>query len=429
MVNLTICFHANPASDYPARWTSVVFSREEYRELEHSRVNTLMLNGVADLYHLRKPLPPPDRLWIHRFRDGLFESMRDLIVVHDCFREARQLGFSRFHLNSRNPAAPPGAAHISKSCHSLRELEHISGYEYVTLSPIFDSISKSGYHSAFSLDNLRGRLPEGKVIALGGVDARNLFQLYRAGFAGGAMLGAISDNPAPAEIAYYSVRLLLLRAFPLLLITDSEDVEGTVAQARAAYEGGCRWVQVRMKDADSDSRLRAADSIVETCPGMLVCIDDDCLAVSRGLAHGVHLGKNDLPTPDARLFLDANPYIGNAHILGRTANTFADVKEIMAEGGEAVDYLGIGPLRFTTTKKNLAPALDTQGYRDIIRQMRGAGIHTPVLAIGGITPGDIPELMKAGVDGVAVSGAINRASDPVAATRRFIDALRSSPKP
>ena len=76
------------------------------------------------------------------------------------------------------------------------------------------------------------------------------------------------------------------------------------------------------------------------------------------------------------------------------------------------DYIGCGPFRFTTTKKNLSPVLGTAGYTDIISRMKAESINLPIVAIGGITKEDIPSLMKTGITGIAISGSVLRAENP-----------------
>ena len=109
--------------------------------------------------------------------------------------------------------------------------------------------------------------------------------------------------------------------------------------------------------------------------------------------------------------------MGEEYIIGGTANTFEDIQRIAAQGA---DYIGCGPFRFTTTKKNLAPVLGIEGYRDIIAKMRNAGINIPMVAIGGITPDDIDEILATGVQGIAVSGTVLNADDPVAMMKSLL---------
>lgn len=182
---------------------------------------------------------------------------------------------------------------------------------------------------------------------------------------------------------------------------------------RMALEGGCRWVQLRMKDATDDEVRGVAIEAQRLCAdaGATFVIDDRVALVRELRADGVHLGRNDMPIAEARAML------GDGYIIGGTANTIDDVRAHAAAGA---DYIGCGPFRFTTTKRGLAPVLGLQGYRDIMGRMATEGIGLPVVAIGGITAADIPEIMQTGVAGVALSGAVLNAPDPVGEMRRLI---------
>lgn len=182
-----------------------------------------------------------------------------------------------------------------------------------------------------------------------------------------------------------------------------------------ALEGGCKWIQLRMKDAAVDEIRPVAVKVQEMCRdyGATFIIDDHVELVKELGADGVHLGKNDMPIDKARLIL------GKDFIIGGTANTFDDVRKHYANGA---NYIGCGPFRFTTTKKGLAPVLGLEGYSNIIRKMRQAGIDLPVVAIGGITLEDIPQIMLTGVSGIALSGTVLRSENPVEEVRRVIEA-------
>ncbi|MDE5877490.1 MAG: thiamine phosphate synthase [Muribaculaceae bacterium] len=202
----------------------------------------------------------------------------------------------------------------------------------------------------------------------------------------------------------------------LQFITDSPTVEGTVSQAHAALEGGCRWIQVRLKNAVDNDVLKAASMISRIAApyNATVIIDDRVHLVEPSGATGVHLGKDDMAPDEARKLLPPGT------IIGATINRFEDIAERRLKGA---DYYGAGPFRFTTTKQRLAPVLDTEGYRKLIQQIREAGLTQPVVAIGGITHTDVSSLLATGIDGIAVSGAISRAGDPIASTRRFLSLL------
>lgn len=199
-------------------------------------------------------------------------------------------------------------------------------------------------------------------------------------------------------------------------ITHSNTRYDYVEGARLALEGGCRWVQLRMKDAQEVDFLLAAKQIGAMCKeyGATFILDDHVEWVGITGADGVHLGKNDMPVDEARNQLGAN------RIIGGTANTFEDVERLWRQGA---NYIGCGPYRFTTTKKNLSPVLGLDGYRHIISKMKAHDINIPVVAIGGILQPDIKDVMATGVSGIAVSGAILNAENPVEEMKRFIDSL------
>ena len=189
--------------------------------------------------------------------------------------------------------------------------------------------------------------------------------------------------------------------------------------AMLALEGGCRWIQLRMKDAGEDEIGQVASLILPECRRRhaVFVIDDHVELALRMGADGVHLGKTDMPVDEARRLT------GDSFIIGGTANTFEDICRLHVQGA---DYIGCGPFRFTTTKKNLAPVLGTDGYRNIISLIKESGISLPVVAIGGITFGDIPQLMSTGVSGIALSGSVLRADDPVAEMRKVVRALEEA---
>ena len=202
----------------------------------------------------------------------------------------------------------------------------------------------------------------------------------------------------------------------LQFITHFTDRYSYYDSARLALEGGCRWIQLRMKDASPEEREHEAVRVQGLCRsyGATFIIDDDVELVKRLKADGVHLGKNDMPIAEARQIL------GKDFIIGGTANTFDDVVSHYRTGA---DYIGCGPFRFTTTKKNLSPILGLEGYRSIVLQMRENEINLPIVAIGGITCEDIPAIMQTGVSGIALSGTILRAENPAEETRKIIQSM------
>ena len=183
--------------------------------------------------------------------------------------------------------------------------------------------------------------------------------------------------------------------------------------AMLALRGGCRWIQLRMKEASEEEIKPIARRLLAQCRkfGATFIIDDHVELVKNIEADGVHLGKNDMPLAQARQVL------GEGFIIGGTANTIEDVRRLHRE---SADYIGCGPFRFTETKTNLSPILGLEGYRSIITEMQKEGIRLPVCAIGGITLEDIPDLLNTGVNGIAVSGAILRSPNPEKMMNDFI---------
>ena len=259
-----------------------------------------------------------------------------------------------------------------------------------------------------------------------------------------SLLKIVSDG-ASNHLVCLSARHL--SAVRLQFITHFTDKYSYYDSAMIALEGGCRWIQLRMKDADEAEIERVARLILPECRrrGAVFVIDDHVELALRVGADGVHLGKNDMPVSEARRL--AREFVGKQvtsrqaderqdqsscllvsdrlsaenFIIGGTANTFEDIERLAAQGA---DYIGCGPFRFTTTKKNLAPMLGIDGYKNILSQMRKHGITLPLVAIGGITCGDIPQLMAAGVTGIALSGSILRAEKPVEEMNKVVNELR-----
>lgn len=185
---------------------------------------------------------------------------------------------------------------------------------------------------------------------------------------------------------------------------------------RLALEGGCRWIQLRMKDATDDEVRPIALVAQRLCreAGATFIIDDRVGLVRELHADGVHLGQNDMPIREARRLL------GDGFIIGGTANTFEQVR---THYESSADYIGCGPFRFTTTKQKLAPVLGLDGYRTIISEMEATHIHIPIVAIGGITEEDIPDILQTGITGIALSGTVLRADDPVQKMKQLINTV------
>lgn len=161
--------------------------------LDEAAVLEALFERGVDRLHLRKPAASEQEL--RTLLDGIAPRWYSRISLHDGFSLQAEYGIGGVHLNERNPELPDGfVGRISRSCHSLDELRlWRSQCDYLFLSPIFDSISKSGYQARFSLDELSAAAREGvidrHVVALGGVSVERIDTVRRLGFGGVAVLG------------------------------------------------------------------------------------------------------------------------------------------------------------------------------------------------------------------------------------------------
>ena len=183
-------------------------------------------------------------------------------------------------------------------------------------------------------------------------------------------------------------------------------------QARAALEGGVRWIQLRAKRLPEDVWVAEAAAIAELCCdfGALFVVNDSPQVALRAGADGVHLGGDDASPAAARALL------GEFAIVGVTLNEPAHVARF---AGVRVDYAGVGPFRHTLSKQKLAPVHSADSLAALI----AAAAPLPCYAIGGVTAADWPALRSLGAHGIAVSGAIALAADPVAAARALVEAV------
>ncbi len=199
----------------------------------------------------------------------------------------------------------------------------------------------------------------------------------------------------------------------LQYITNTDCKLSVTDQVAAVIEGGCRWIQIRMKDASDEEIAKVVEVVKPLCikeEAFLLLNDRVELAKELNVG-GVHLGKGDMSPGRARAIL------GAAAVIGVTANTIEDIRQA---ANVDIDYFGLGPYADTSTKKNLAPILGLEGITRLCDEMKENDILIPHVAVGGIKLEDVEKLLAAGCNGLAVSGAIAFASDPVEATREFI---------
>lgn len=240
-------------------------------------------------------------------------------------------------------------------------------------------------------------------------DACNKAQVY--------VSKAIESNDS--KLSYHTLQQAFFTRKPvpdelsLQYITDPKTGISLCEQIEAVCRGGIRWVQLRMKTASYTEILREGKLAKEICRryNALFMINDQ-VEIARQLdADGVHLGMNDMDPWEARKIL------GPGKIIGATCNTWEDIQ---LRSIQQVDYIGLGPFTYTTTKEKLSPILGLEGYRRLLEQMQQHHISIPVFAIGGITEPDIPMLLETGIQGIALSGLIKNSNNLCLKTQEIL---------
>lgn len=183
----------------------------------------------------------------------------------------------------------------------------------------------------------------------------------------------------------------------LQYISQGNTAQEQIDNIQAVLDAGCKWVQLRFKNADAKEIIEVAQQVKNNCSVYEAkFIVNDIIEVAKIVdADGVHLGLSDRSVAEARTILGANK------IIGGTANSLTDVLQRVEE---QCDYVGLGPFRFTTTKKNLSPILGLEGYEAILNELKKREISIPIYAIGGLKLEDIKDLLDTNIYGVAVSG-------------------------
>ena len=199
----------------------------------------------------------------------------------------------------------------------------------------------------------------------------------------------------------------------LHVLTDRALSRGrsTAEVVTAALAGGATVVQLRDKERTGAALVGVGHhlrALTRAHGGLLIVNDrvDVALAID---ADGAHVGQDDLPAREARRVL------GPDRLLGVSART---VEEAVRAAGEGADYIGFGPVFSTATKGNAGPP---RGLEDLRRACRAVAV--PIVAIGGITPDNVGDVLVAGAAGVAVIAAVVTAPDIAAATRTLRQAI------
>ena len=199
----------------------------------------------------------------------------------------------------------------------------------------------------------------------------------------------------------------------LCLVADAEAAgpRNLVSIIQEATKAGATLIQLRSKKSKTreflDLALQTAEILKHTeIP--LIINDRVDVALACG-ADGVHLGQQDMPLVHARKLL------GKDRLIGISVNT---IEEAQAAEREGADYIGVGPVYFTSSKDKIPGILGLEGLRAVRKK-----VHIPILAIGGINTQNVRAVISCGADGIAVISAIMGADDAAKATTRLLNAL------
>ncbi len=186
-------------------------------------------------------------------------------------------------------------------------------------------------------------------------------------------------------------------------ISQGNTPEKHIENVQNVCEAGVKLIQLRMKNITKEVFCDAAKEAIKICTlyNAELIINDNVTVAEEVKSHGIHLGKEDMKPIETRAIL------GNSIIIGGTANTIKDCRFLASQ---KVNYIGLGPFRFTNTKKKLSPVLGLEKYQKIISELHSEGIKTPIYAVGGITADDFNDLYATGVCGVVVSGLLSNKS-------------------
>ena len=186
-----------------------------------------------------------------------------------------------------------------------------------------------------------------------------------------------------------------------------------VELTRLAIRGGADTIQFRQKTGATREMIEIAQQIRQLCAdsGVTFIVNDRVdVAIAAG-ADGVHLGQDDFPLPLARELL------GESRIIGGSAVTLEEAQKCLSEGA---DYIGFGPVYPTASKEDAGPVTGI----DLLKQVVEV-IPLPIIAIGGVSAENTPEVMQAGIHGIAVISAVCCQENPEQATRALYIALHA----
>ena len=322
-------------------------------------------------------------------------------ILHTFINAAVKLGADSIHLPLtllREMSAEDKAKFriIGSSCHSAEdaiEAEKL-GATYITAGHVFATDCKKGLPPR-GLDFLKAvcESVDIPVYAIGGISREKMPQVLGTGAAGGCIMsGFMTDKGESMNITKEQLKLYA--------VTDRTHLNGRSLEeaVEQAILGGVTCVQLREKNMSEDELIEEASKLVEICHkhNVPLIINDDFIAAMKSGADGVHVGIEDAPVKEIRRIAGRN------FIIGATAKTVEQAKRAESEGA---DYLGVGAVFPSPTKKNAIRITP-----DVLTEICGS-VKIPAVAIGGINQDNVGDIIGCGEAGIAVVSAIFAADD------------------
>lgn len=204
----------------------------------------------------------------------------------------------------------------------------------------------------------------------------------------------------------------LLRELDFYLVTDSGlSKKGTLSDVKTAVEAGCKIIQYREKDKSTKEMVCEASEIRNICGDKAIFLVNDRIDVALAVdADGVHIGQDDMPIELAKKLLSADKIIGlSVH----------DREEAIEAEKSGADYVGLGPIFDTATKKNAGKGISPAKIAEV-----KSAIKIPIVAIGGINKENCESIIQGGADSLVAISAVVCSSDVEKETKEFIDIIR-----
>lgn len=204
----------------------------------------------------------------------------------------------------------------------------------------------------------------------------------------------------------------LLTEIDFYLVTDSVlSKKGTLSDVKKSVEAGCKIIQYREKNKSTKEMIDEASEIRRICIGRAIFLVNDRIDVALAVdADGVHIGQDDMPIETARKLLGADK------IIGLTVHNVAEAIEAEKSGA---DYVGLGSIFDTSTKKDAGKGIGPASIREVKE-----AIKVPVVAIGGINKENCRRVVENGADSFVAISAVVCSDDVKRETIEFISIIR-----